>query len=148
MDNTEIFKTKWADFDPNNHLRHSAYNDYAAECRVRFFHKHGYSLANFNQAKLGPILFQEHTNFYKEIRIGEDLTVVLFLKGISDKGDKFKFTHHIYKQNKSLAATIDVYGAWLDLSLRKLTTPPKALIEVCYSLPKTEDFEIISSKQK
>nr|WP_299046804.1 thioesterase family protein [uncultured Polaribacter sp.] len=30
------FNTKWSDFDPNRHMRHTAYNDYAAEVRVRF----------------------------------------------------------------------------------------------------------------
>ena len=31
MSYTLEFNTKWADFDANRHMRHTAYNDYAAE---------------------------------------------------------------------------------------------------------------------
>ena len=64
------FLTRWSDFDPNNHLRHSAYNDYAAESRVRLFTKYGLSLQEFNKLHIGPVLFQEKTNFLKEIFLG------------------------------------------------------------------------------
>lgn len=147
MEFKESFKTKWADFDPNNHLRHSAYNDYAAECRVRFFHNYGLSLAQFNALHIGPILFQENTNFYREISIGENITVELLLKGTSENGERFKFTHQIYKENGVLSATIEVYGAWLDLEKRKLTTPPKKIIDIFKQLNKTENFEIIPIKK-
>lgn len=33
---TKEFEVKWADLDPNRHMRHSAYNDYAAHMRVKF----------------------------------------------------------------------------------------------------------------
>ncbi len=89
--------TRWADFDPNNHMRHSAYNDYAAESRVRFFKEYGLSLKEFNRLDLGPILFKEATNFYKEISIGDDITVEIFLKGASEFGERFKFIHKIYR---------------------------------------------------
>lgn len=31
------FQVIWADMDPNRHMRHTAYNDYAAQLRVSFF---------------------------------------------------------------------------------------------------------------
>ena len=37
MSYTLEFNTKWADFDANRHMRHTAYNDYAAEVRIRYF---------------------------------------------------------------------------------------------------------------
>ncbi len=119
-----IFKTRWADFDPNNHLRHIAYNDYAAETRVRFFNDNKLSLSILNKLKIGPVLFSENTNFFREIVLSEDLTVELFLKGQSKHGERFKFHHKIFKQSGVLAAEIDVYGAWLELDKRKLTLPP------------------------
>ena len=90
------FPTRWSDFDPNNHMRHSAYNDYAAESRVRLFKKYGLSMKEFNKLNIGPVLFQENTNFMKEISMGEDITVEVLLKGISEKGERFKFLHNIY----------------------------------------------------
>jgi acyl-CoA thioester hydrolase len=102
--------TRWADFDPNNHMRHSAYNDYAAESRVRFFKEYGLSLKEFNRLDLGPVLFKEATNFYKEISIGDDITVEIFLKGASEFGERFKFIHKIYRGDGILSAEIEIYA--------------------------------------
>ena len=142
------FPTRWADFDPNNHMRHSAYNDYAAEIRVRFFKENGLSLTDLSEQSIGPVLFSENTSFYREINLSEDISVELFLKGLSENGERFKFQHKIFKQNGVLAAEIEIYGAWLDLNLRKLTTPPSKLIDSFNSLKKTDDFEIIPIREK
>lgn len=145
---TITFKTKWADFDPNNHLRHTAYNDYAAEARARFLNEHGFSICILKQLQIGPVLFQETTNFYREIRIGEDITIELALKGMSENGERFKFEHKIIKENGVIAARIDVFGAWMDLQTRKLTVPPHELLTTFEHLPKTEYFEIIPISKK
>jgi len=142
------FKTRWADFDPNNHMRHTAYNDYAAESRVRFFNDNGFSLSEFHHQNIGPVLFSENTQFYREINLSEDLTVELFVKGLSENGARFKFQHKIFKENGVLAAEIEIYGAWLDLKKRKLTVPPTQIITTFNSLEKSEIFEIIPISKK
>jgi len=142
------FPTRWADFDPNNHMRHSAYNDYAAESRVRLFNEHGLSLAEFNKLNIGPILFKEETIFLKEIALSDDIVVEVFLKGSSEKGERFKFYHKIFRGDGKLAAEINIYAAWMDLSKRKLTTPPDIVIKVLDKLTKTDDFEIIPLSKK
>ena len=140
--------TRWADFDPNNHMRHTAYNDYAAESRVRFFKEYGLSIKELNRLDLGPVLFKEATNFYKEISIGDDITVEIFLKGASEFGERFKFIHKIYRGDGILSAEIEIYAAWIDLSKRKLTTPPEIILDVFDKLTKTNDFEIIPLSKK
>lgn len=142
------FTSRWADFDPNNHMRHSAYNDYAAEARVRMFNAYGLSLEEFNELSIGPVLFREETIFRREIRLSEDITVEVFLKGISEKGERFKFFHRIFKENGKLAAEIEIFGAWLDLKARKLTTPPALILKTLEDIEKTEDFELIPLKEK
>ena len=109
------FLTKWSDFDPNRHMRHTAYNDYAAEVRVRFFQEHGLSMDAFAKFNFGPILFKEDTSFYKEIRFGENITVNLELEGVSKGIERWRFKHQIFNQDAVLAAEIKVYGAWIDL---------------------------------
>ncbi|MCK4562221.1 MAG: thioesterase family protein [Flavobacteriaceae bacterium] len=143
-----IFKTRWADFDPNNHMRHSAFNDYAAEARVRFFADHKFSISEFNKQNIGPVLFSENTNFYREINLSEDITVELLLKGISKNGERFKVQHSIFKENGVLAAQIEIFGAWLDLEKRKLTVPPSQIITTFNSLKKSDTFEIIPISKK
>lgn len=142
------FPTRWADFDPNNHMRHTAYNDYAAESRVRFFSAYGISLREFNKLNIGPVLFREETNFFREIVLGDNLTVEILLKGISELGERFKFLHKIYRGDGVLAAEIEVYAAWLDLSKRKLTTPPESVCKVLNKLGKSVDFEKIPMREK
>jgi acyl-CoA thioester hydrolase len=39
-----------------------------------------------------------------------------------------------------------VYGAWIDLIKRKLTTPPQAIIDKYEGMSKSEKFEIITLK--
>ena len=138
------FTSRWADFDPNNHMRHSAYTDYAAEARVRMFNEYGLNLTEFNKLNIGPILFREETIFRREIRLSEDISVEVFLKGISENGERFKFSHKIFKTEGSLAAEVEIYGAWLDLKTRKLTKPPKIVLEALKDIERTEDFENIS----
>ena len=138
------FTSRWADFDPNNHMRHSAYTDYAAEARVRMFNEYGLNLIEFNRLNIGPILFREETIFRREIRLSEDISVEVFLKGISENGERFKFSHKIFKTEGSLAAEVEIYGAWLDLKTRKLTKPPKIVMEALKDIERTEDFENIS----
>ncbi|MGI9532132.1 acyl-CoA thioesterase [Lutimonas sp.] len=139
--------TRWADFDPNNHMRHTAYNDYAAESRVRLFDAYGLSLTEFNRLRVGPVLFKEETSFFREIGIGDNITVEVFLKGASELGERFKFVHKIFRGDGILSAEIEIYGAWIDLNKRKLTTPPGIILEVLEKLTKTDDFEKISLKR-
>jgi len=141
------FTSRWADFDPNNHMRHSAYNDYAAEARVRMFNEYGLSLIEFNKLNIGPVLFREETNFRKEIRLSEDISVEVFLKGMSENGERFKFFHKIFKQDGRLAAEVEIYGAWLDLKERKLTDPPSIILNTLKDIERTADFEIIPLKK-
>jgi len=144
----ETFKTIWANFDPNLHMRHTAYNDYAAEVRARFFKAHGFDLKAFSKNNLGPILFKEETSFLKEIQLGDDITIDLQLQAVSKGGERWKLKHNIYNKDSKLAAEIKIYGAWLDLSHRKLTSPPSEMLDILNELPKTDNFEEIVLEKK
>lgn len=142
------FPTIWANFDANAHMRHTAYNDYAAEVRSRFFSSNGFSLTEFAKHNIGPILFSENTNFYREILLGENITANLILIGASSKFERFKFRHEIIKESGVISATIEIYGAWIDLTKRKLTTPPQEMIAIFEKLDKAEGYEDIVLKIK
>jgi len=142
------FNTKWSDFDPNRHMRHTAYNDYAAEVRVRFFQEHGLSMNEFAKLNIGPILFKEETSFYKEIHIGENIEVHMELEGVSKGIERWRFTHQIFNKDGVLAAEIKVYGAWIDLIKRKLTAPPAEFVKIFEDLPKTSNFKEIRLKSE
>lgn len=142
------FTTKWSDFDPNRHMRHTAYNEYAAEVRIRFFAKYKFAMDEFTKFNIGPILFTEETSFRKEILIGENIKVNLKLSGISKNNERWKFTHEVFNEKGQLSAVIKVYGAWIDLTKRKLTAPPKEAANLFLKAEKTTDFEPIVIKSK
>jgi acyl-CoA thioester hydrolase len=143
-----IFPTKWSDFDPNRHMRHTAYNEYAAEVRVRYFAEQNFSIDAFTKHNLGPILFTEETSFRKEIHLGENITVNIKLSGLSANNERWKITHEIFNEAGKLSAVIKVYGAWIDLTKRKLTVPPIEAKDLFLNAQKTEDFEEIILKKK
>ena len=138
------FATKWSDFDPNRHMRHTAYNEYAAEVRIRYFSEHNFSIQEFTKHNVGPILFTEETSFRKEIHLGENITVNLKLQGLSENNERWKLIHEVYNEAGKLSAIIKVYGAWIDLTKRKLRIPPVETKEMFAFAEKSEDFEIIS----
>ena len=142
------FKTKWSDFDPNRHMRHTAYNDYAAEVRVRYFQEHGLSINEFAKLNIGPILFKEETSFLKEIHIGENITVKMELEGVSKGIERWRFSHQLFNEAGELSAEIKVYGAWIDLIKRKLTAPPAKFVKIFEELPKTTNFKEILLKSE
>lgn len=148
MSYTVKFATKWSDFDPNRHMRHTAYNDYAAEVRIRYFAHAGFPVDEIAADGIGPILFTENTSFRREILAGENISANLKLSGLSEDQSRWKIRHEVIKENGEIAAIIEVYGAWIDLEKRKLTKLPKKYDTLLQNIDKTEDFEMIEIKKK
>ena len=146
---TIYFKTRWSDFDPNRHMRHSVYYDYAAEVRGRFFESYNFKLQDFARFGIGPVLFREEANFFKEIHIGETIKGDMELIAASKDFERWVFKHGIYNEKGDLSAEIKVTGAWIDLQKRKLTKLPESILEIIKKIPKAKDFtpiEINKSK--
>ncbi|MDB0602209.1 thioesterase family protein [Tenacibaculum maritimum] len=142
------FTTRWADFDANIHMRHTAYNDYAAESRLRYFKKFNVTVQDFAKEKIGPILFEENIKFFREIHLGQDITVSIQLTGLSKNGERWKIRHQVFNDAGKLSAEINVYGAWIDTVKRKLTSPSEKFRFLFTQLEKTEDFQEIPIKNE
>jgi acyl-CoA thioester hydrolase len=140
---SKIFEVKWADMDPNRHMRHSVYNDYAAQTRVAMFADFDLSITEISRLGYGPILFREETKFLREINLLESIKVTCALTSMRLDGSRWSFQHEIFKESEDSikAAQIDVDGAWLDLKNRKLGIPTQELKKVMNRFPKTLDFE-------
>ena len=141
------FHTRWSDFDANKHMRHTAYNDYAAEARLRFMTENGFGIDIMEKNNIGPVLFAENTLFKREIKLGEDISIELFLEASSKLGERFKIRHHIYRADGEIAAVISVYLAWIDLTKRKLTVPPTSALDTIIHMDKTADYEELVIKK-
>ncbi|HKK45329.1 MAG TPA: thioesterase family protein [Balneolaceae bacterium] len=143
----KTYEVIWADMDPNRHMRHSVYNDYAAQTRVSLFQDYGLPLAKVAEWRLGPILFREETTFLREINLSDKITVTCAVAAMRKDGTRWTFIHKIIKEDDVEAAKITVDGAWLNLDTRKLGAPPEEMLKVIYRFPRTDDFQWIDSQQ-
>ncbi len=136
------FEVKWADLDPNRHMRHSAYNDYAAHMRLKIIEEAGLTIEVLEKLKMGPILFKEETTFYREVGMQGNITMTAALLKARSDGSRWSFIHDMYRHDGIKAATVIVHGAWLDLEKRKLAIPPAEIAEHFLNMPKAEEFEL------
>jgi acyl-CoA thioester hydrolase len=143
----ESFITKveirWADLDPNFHVLHSRYYDFAAYCRMDFLVKNGLTPAVMSEYHVGPILFREECFFKREINFGDEITVDLKLSKITSDFSRWSMEHQVWKNGNQLAATINVDIAWMDTQKRKLTEPPPIIKNIVDITPKSANFEMI-----
>jgi acyl-CoA thioester hydrolase len=132
---------RWADLDPNFHLRHSVYYDWAAMCRIDFFHGMGLTPALMQSLNFGPIIFREECVFRKEIIYGDKVSINLRL--VKGKRDFSRWTiiHEIKKNENILCALVTIDGAWLNTIERKLFIPPAEVVHVFQQMPSDESFQ-------
>ncbi len=143
---TKEFEVKWADIDANRHMRHSAYNDYAAHMRVKILEQAGLTMKVFESLKMGPILFREETKFYREVGMEGTIKMTVALSKSRSDASRWSFIHEMYRPDGIKAATIEVDGAWLDIVSRKLYMPSQEIAEQFLAMPKTENFILEPSK--
>ena len=134
---TEI---RWADIDPNFHVLHSKYYDYAAYCRMSFMAEHGITPALMMEKNIGPIVFREECLFKKEIKFGDEISITLRMDKLSADYRKWTLVNEIFTNGDTLAAIVTVDGAWMDTKSRKVTVPPEEFKRGFDAIPKTESF--------
>lgn len=130
------YTIRWADLDANIHMRHSAYNDYAAQTRLLFMAENGFGMEWFKEHNVFPILFREETIFLKEIQGNETIRIDTMLLKMNDDGSRWSIMNQFYKADGTLAAKLTVDGAWMDIVARKLKTPPSELLMLFNKLDK------------
>ncbi|MDQ3050302.1 MAG: acyl-CoA thioesterase [Bacteroidota bacterium] len=134
---SKTYTIRWADMDANIHMRHSAYNDYAAQTRLLFMAENGFGMDWFKQHNVFPVLFREETVFLKEIQGNETITIDAILVQMSEDGSRWTIMNRFYKANGTLAARLTVDGAWMDIIARKLKNPPMELMDLFNKLDKS-----------
>jgi acyl-CoA thioester hydrolase len=143
---TKEIQVRWSDVDQNRHVRHSAYYDYCAFTRVSFITSTGYDAGKLEKLAIGPILFKEECTFLRELK-PDDVVTVNVLKGeMPADGSKWTIHHEIFNKQGEKAAQVTVFGAWMDLKLRKLTVPPKELADAFSDLLEGEVYTHKSKK--
>ena len=137
----------WGDMDFNSHMRNTAFLDKAADVRMMFFSENGFSIDEFIRRKIGPVIMKDEVEYFKEIRLLDELRVTLVVAGLAGDGSRFLIRNEFWRAEEK-AAKVTSAGGWLDLTIRKLVAPPEALLAALHSLPRTDDFQILSSSIK
>ena len=140
----QTIMVRWADLDPNGHVRHSVYYDYGAQVRINYLHQQGCSLGWMFRNRIGPVLFREEAKFYREVNSGDELVIDMRLTGLSADYRKWSIRHQICREGK-LCASLDLDGAWLDLRARTIMVPPQEIMVQSDNLERTDDFKVIAS---
>lgn len=130
---------RWSDLDPINHVRHSVYYDMAAQLRTELFLENDIRPQEMAERGFGPILFEEKATFRRELRYGEPLRMNAAVQSLRRDYSRFNFLHEIWREEER-CATVEVYGAWIDLKKRKLTVPPADFLEKLKALPLASHF--------
>lgn len=138
---TQTLSIRWADLDPNFHVRHSAYYDYAAALRINILAQLGLTPQVLQQLQIGPIIWREECVFKREIRLTDQVVIDSKLRRARRDFSRWSIRHQLTRTDGTLCAEINIDGAWLDTSTRKLAQTPPQVHQAFGSLPQTDDFE-------
>ena len=130
----------WSQIDANMHLRHSAYADFAAQARLSILEYVGLNNEVFRESNVGPILFREELIYFREIAANHSVKIKCELTKSRIDASRWSFRHEIYRGDGIKAATVNVDGAWIDTSKRKLAVLPDFFIEFFNKIPKAADY--------
>jgi acyl-CoA thioester hydrolase len=144
----KTFIAGWGDMDFNSHMRNTAYLDRAADVRMLYFSENGFQMTEFMRLRIGPVIMKDELEYFKEVQLLETLKVALSQAGMAEDGSRFLLRNEIFRNDGKLAARVTSVGGWLDLGSRKLVVPPEGLLKAMLSLPKTEDFQTLTSSVK
>jgi acyl-CoA thioester hydrolase len=143
---SKTIQIRWADIDANRHLRHSVYYDYGATMRMMFLSERGLTTAKLEEFQIGPILFREEAIFKREVKLEDNIVInVSVVKATKDFG-RWSLRHNFVKEDGTIAALLNVDGAWIDMEKRKLATPNEFIQKIFESFPKASEFEWLEKK--
>lgn len=124
------FQVRWSDIDANRHLANASYMQYCAQTRMAFMNSNKMGLKELNRWGIGPVILHERYSFFKEIYMDQEVYVTLEIDGFSADGAIYRFVHKFYLPDGTHCATAEAMGVWIDVMLRKSTTPPDDILEV------------------
>jgi acyl-CoA thioester hydrolase len=132
---------RWADIDANRHLRHSVYYDFGAAGRMKLLSERGLTTHKLEELQIGPVLFREEAVFRREIHLEDSITLTVEMHKCTEDYSRWSLRHTFLKEDGTLAATLTIDGAWIDLKLRKLAKPDEFIQRIFSEFPKSPDFE-------
>jgi acyl-CoA thioester hydrolase len=135
----------WGDMDFNGHMRNTAFLDKSADARLTFFAAAGFPVHEFMRLRIGPVVRRDELEYFREIRMLDEVQVRLISVGLADDGSRFIVRNEFFRSDGTLAARVTSSGGWLHLDTRKLVVPPEDLRRALASMPRADDFHVLPS---
>lgn len=130
----------WSQIDANQHMRHSAYADFAAQARLTMLESVGLKPSILYGYNLGPVLFREELIYLREVGINERISITCEITKAPPNGSRWSIRHELYRTDGVKAAIINVDGAWIDMEKRKLAVLPPEISQLFMMAPKSIDY--------
>lgn len=130
----------WSQIDANQHMRHSAYADFAAQARLNLLEGLGLKPTKLFERGIGPILFREELLYLREVGLNDQIKVTCELIKARPDGSRWSIRHELYRADGVKVAIVTVEGAWIDTVKRKLAALPEDLNGLFMQTPKSSDY--------
>src|SRR5262245_7540991 len=115
---------------------------------MMFFSENGFPMEEFVRRRIGPVIRRDELEYFREIRLLEEMRVTLMIAGLAEDGSRFLIRNEFWRADGTLSATVTSAGGWLDQNLRRLVAPPETLLAALRLLPRTNDFQQLPSTIK
>ncbi|HSP77034.1 MAG TPA: thioesterase family protein [Myxococcaceae bacterium] len=139
---SKVVEVRWADMDASQHMRHSAYADYATHVRVEWLRENGFDAVKLAELRVMPVIFSDNTEYFKELRMSDRVRIDLELVGLSEDASRYHLRQRFVRDDV-VCARYEIKGGWLDVVRRKLGTPPPGIVEATQNLKRTSDYAVL-----
>ena len=130
----------WAQIDANQHMRHTAYLDFAAQARLAMLEALGLKPSVLYGYNIGPVLFREEVFYLREVGLNDRIKVTCELIKARPDGSRWSIRHNLYRGDGVKAAVVIADGAWIDMEKRKLALLPLELSKSFMAAPRSDDY--------
>jgi acyl-CoA thioester hydrolase len=124
---------RWADLDPNFHLRHSSYYDLASQHRMDMLNSYGLTATLMEEQHFAPVLLREECVFLREIRADDKIHIQLSLKDVVNEGTRWTLVHQFINVNNKRMAELTVDISWLNINTRRIARPLPEIVKELYN---------------
>jgi len=104
-------------------MRNTAYLDKATDVRQMFLTEHGFPIEEFARLRIGPVVMKDEVEYFKEMKLIEEITVTCALAGHAPDGSSYLLRHDFFKRDGTLSAMITSAGGCLDLLSARSSRP-------------------------
>jgi acyl-CoA thioester hydrolase len=137
---------RWADIDLNQHMRNSAFADWATYARTEWLSANGFTMLKLVELKITPIMFEDRTKYLREVLLGERIQIELQLAGTNRDGSQWS-VRHIFRRGATVCAVYEAEGAWFSVATRRVVPAPPGLLEAYSDLARTDDYAELSPRE-